>query len=439
MSDDHGLAILPALRRARLPGLLLALVLLPPALPGAQADRDRQELGQALAAYRAGDPDTAIRRLREIHRRNPDDPEIRLYLGLMLYEKDSTLGEARALMASVADRYPGNRELQLKLLDSLLAAGDRKGALARAERLRESLDRDRAFAFQVAYLFVSHGLQEAAEEQLGRISARVQEELQKLPPGDRTSPAARASRRDAAEIDFIRGLAAAGSERKDEALELLQRADRQDFPPRESYQMLMLADSLARLREHRLAAQAYEEYLKHHPDDDAARMRLGDAFYTLGWFEEARACYEQIRKRNPHFPQLDYALAKVLLDLHQVEEAETYAQRSLKTDSACARCLAKLAHIEYLRAHNDECRNLLEKALALDPEWTETHLVYGLLHNRLGRYDLAIESLEKVIRIDPDYPTAHYQLAVAYQRSGRAEKAKEHREIYNRLVAARKR
>jgi len=135
---------------------------------------------------------------------------------------------------------------------------------------------------------------------------------------------------------------------------------------------------------------------------------------------------------------LDYALGRVLLDLKETDESERFIRESLKSDPKCAPCLAKLAHIEYLRGHNEECLQLLAKAAELDPEWTETHLVYGLLYNRLGEYKLAVESLAKVIESDPAYSTAHFQIALAYQRSGNAEKAKEHREIYHRLIAPKK-
>ncbi len=403
------------------------------------AQEDRQVLGKALAAYKGGDLEAAVSQLRSIHRRNPKDPSIRLYLGLILYEQNNADREARNLMESVADHYAGNKELQFKLLDSYLAGGDKPAALARLERLRSALDGDNRFAFQVIYLLVRYGLSAPALEQMSRVSARVSESLQKLPESERTSPTGKSLVLEAGEIYFIQGLLAAGAGRKAEAIELLQRADRHDFPPRDSYQMVMLADSLARLRELKLASQAYEEYLKHHPVDDAAQMRMGDNYYALGWFERARKCYERILQRNPGFPTVQYALGKVLLDLKQTDESERYIRDSLSSDPKCVPCLAKLAHIEYLRGHNEECMRLLGQTAALDPEFTEAHLVYGLLYNRLGEYRLAIDSLEKVIKNDPEYATAHFQIALAYQRTGNAEKAKEHREIYSRLIAPKKR
>ena len=78
------------------------------------------------------------------------------------------------------------------------------------------------------------------------------------------------------------------------------------------------------------------------------------------------------------------------------------------------------------------------KAKALDPADAETNLVYGMLYNRTGRPALAVEHLSRVVRQAPSFAKAQYQLAIAYQRAGDPAKAREHREIYDRLIAEQK-
>ena len=68
----------------------------------------------------------------------------------------------------------------------------------------------------------------------------------------------------------------------------------------------------------------------------------------------------------------------------------------------------------------------------------ETNLVSGMLENRTGRYEQAIRHLSRVVEQSPGYTKAQYQLALAFQRSGNAEKAREHLEIYNRLIQEQK-
>jgi Flp pilus assembly protein TadD len=100
--------------------------------------------------------------------------------------------------------------------------------------------------------------------------------------------------------------------------------------------------------------------------------------------------------------------------------------------------MAKLAHIAYLKGDDRQCESWLARAAAVDPGDLETNLVYGMLANRAGRYDQAIRYLTKAIELSPGSMKAQYQLAIAYQRSGDAERAREHLEIYNKLIREEK-
>jgi Flp pilus assembly protein TadD len=100
--------------------------------------------------------------------------------------------------------------------------------------------------------------------------------------------------------------------------------------------------------------------------------------------------------------------------------------------------MAKLAHVAYLKGDDRQCESWLAKAAALDPGYLETNLVSGMLDVRTGRYEQAIGHLTRVVEQSPGYARAQYQLAIAYQRSGNAEKAREHQEIYNRLIQEQK-
>jgi Tfp pilus assembly protein PilF len=98
--------------------------------------------------------------------------------------------------------------------------------------------------------------------------------------------------------------------------------------------------------------------------------------------------------------------------------------------------MAKLAYLDYLAGRDEECRRRLDSALKLDSEWFETHMVYGLLYNRLGEHEAAVRSLEACLKSEPDYPKAHFQLSLAYRRLGNEQKAKEHLETFERLQKA---
>ena len=101
--------------------------------------------------------------------------------------------------------------------------------------------------------------------------------------------------------------------------------------------------------------------------------------------------------------------------------------------------MAKLAHIAYLKGDDRQCESWLAKATALDPDDLETNLVAGMLENRTGRYDQAIRHLVQGGRAVAGLRRRRSTSSrLAYQRSGNAEKAREHQEIYDRLIQEEK-
>ncbi len=407
---------------------LLFVLALPTSLFG-QSTSDL--IRQALQTYQNGNLTGAIDTLRLALKADPADPYAKLYLGLLLYEKDTKSVEAQQLLEASADRFPDNVEVQIKLMDSYLAHGEKTKGLSQWRRLVPAAAKDDQLASQLAYLLIRYGLPDAAREQTDSMAARL------VPPAGQAPDPGRPNRR-LGELHFLRGLIAATQERKTEALALLQQADQQDFPPRDSYQMLILADCLFQLHENRLASQAYQEYLKHYPEDLDARMKMGLAYYTVGALDPAQSAFEQVRATDPRYPDVNFQLAEILFAKNNIEEAEKLLREELGNNPKCGPCLAKLARISHQRGETEQADKLLEEARELAPDWAETHLVAGLVANRKGNYEKAIKELQFVLAKLPDFPTAHLQLSIAYARAGQADKAKEHRDIYNGLIQKQK-
>jgi tetratricopeptide (TPR) repeat protein len=362
------------------------------------------------------------------------------------------LGAAMALLLLVRPR-PGwaaqaptrsaaqaleQHSVQLKELDSSLAAGDSAATTAILRRLDPELDKDERFALDVTYRLIAHRMFTEAAAQWNRVAKRVQASMQ-ASAGQTLAPAAdRALRRRFAEVVFVQGLLTARLGEKAEALRLLQQADGYGFPPLDSPLMGLAADCLYELKEYTLATQAYREIVKHAPRNVEARMRLGVALFSTGQLRSAESELEQTLRLAPSLARAHYTLGAVLLEQKRIEEARVHLERELASDPRCGGCMAKLAHIAYLKGDDRQCESWLARAAALDPDDPETTLVYGMLANRAGRYDKAIAYLTKVVDRAPDYAKAQYQLAIAYQRSGNLAKAREHQEIYNRLIREQK-
>ena len=64
-----------------------------------------------------------------------------------------------------------------------------------------------------------------------------------------------------------------------------------------------------------------------------------------------------------------------------------------------------------------------DKALALDPDWTEALHGKAMALMRLERYDEAIEVGLRIVELDPNDAFAHTSLSMFYQRKGMIEEA----------------
>jgi tetratricopeptide (TPR) repeat protein len=337
-----------------------------------------------------------------------------------------------------AARSLDQRASQLKDLESALAKGDPAATTALLQRLEPELEADERFALDVAYRLVEHRLFSEAAAAWNRAARQVQASLRES-SGQALDPRAdRELQRRYAEVVFVQGLITARRGEKAEALQLLRQADGYGFPPLDSPLMALAAACLFELNEYGLATQAYREIVKRSPQSAEARLRLGVALYSSGQLAAAEDELEHALRLAPSLPHARYYLGAVLFEQKRVEEAGFHLERELAADPRCEGCMVKLAHLAYLKGDDGQCESWLAKAAALDPDDLEMNLVRGMLANRAGRYDQAILYLTKVVGASPGSMPARYQLGIAYQRSGNPEKAKEHREIYERLVQEEK-
>jgi len=351
---------------------------------------------------------------------------------LVLLGLPLSVGAAQAPTRSAA-RTVEQHAAQLKELESDLAAGDSEAVAALLRRLDPELE-DERFALDVAYRLIEHRRFTEAAGPWSRVARKV-EASTRAASGQTLAPAAdRQLKRRVAEALFVQGLLTARLGEKAEALRLLRQADGYGFPPLDSPLMSLAAACLFELQEYGLATQAYREIVKSAPQNAEARLRLGVALYSAGELAPAEKELEQALRLAPSLPHAHYTLGAVLFELKRVDEARPHLERELAADPRCSGCMVKLGHIAYLKGDDRQAESWLAKAAAIDPDDLETSLVYGMLATRAGHYDQGIRYLTRVVEKSPGSMQAHYQLGLAYKRSGNADKAREHMEIYNRLV-----
>jgi tetratricopeptide (TPR) repeat protein len=362
------------------------------------------------------------------HGARPNDPQKALELGLHLFQRDKAILEAQDLLDVASRRFPRRHDVHLMLLESYLLRENAPAVTALLARLQPEIDSDDRLAFDVTYYLLQYRQFPLAQSQWQRINERIRK---KAPAPDTKAPPP-----EVTEALFVQGLLATAAGRKEEALQLFDRTVSQGFPPPDSPQMFMLADSFYWLEEFSLAIRAYSVVIQRFPGNLQARLRLGASLYWTSQLAPAKEELDRVARENPRQLEANLYLGFVLFAMKRMGEARTCFERELALDPNCSACMYKMGYLAYIAGDDRLAESWLAKAVALGSASPEIDLVYGMIANRAGKYDDAIRHLSRAIEKIPQFPQAHFQLATAYQRSGNAEKAQEHFALYRQITAA---
>ena len=140
-----------------------------------------------------------------------------------------------------------------------------------------------------------------------------------------------------------------------------------------------------------LSPETYEKFLK-------ARFlmrRRNDAAMN-----EAESLSRQVLADAPDFPQGMVQLAEILIQGARQNRDETEA-----------------------------IRDLVSRAIALDPDLPAAHMIQGSLASRNNDILGGIHHLQKAIELDPNEPRPHHWLGIEYAKTGYLEKARQQLQI----------
>jgi tetratricopeptide (TPR) repeat protein len=127
------------------------------------------------------------------------------------------------------------------------------------------------------------------------------------------------------------------------------------------------------------------------PDDPAAHMALGSAYYWKRWYRQA----------YPHFERAD--------------ELEP----TISTAIELGFMEVEMGRIERARGH-------FRRALTFDPMNVLSIHMIGLTERLLGLHDAALPKIQQALQANPDQPVPHAQLAFLLVHQGRPEEARLH-------------
>jgi len=194
----------------------------------------------------------------------------------------------------------------------------------------------------------------------------------------------------------------------------------------EAYQHFLRGSEFFRRVYMREAAEEFEKAVAIDPGFALAYFHLTPVYGSLGRWNDAA---EAIKKAKEHASkatekerlliEAGHALMvendmnrgiKILQDLGQRYPKEKYGQ-------------VMLAQIHYMLGDYQKAVEVARKALALDPERGEAHMMAGYASVRLKDYDRAVFHLEKYIALNPRDPNPQDSLGDAYFFMGRPDDA----------------
>ncbi|MET0088704.1 MAG: tetratricopeptide repeat protein [Candidatus Thiodiazotropha sp.] len=110
----------------------------------------------------------------------------------------------------------------------------------------------------------------------------------------------------------------------------------------------------------------------------------------------------------------EIAAAERLYQANKVERARAELQALIDANPKRAEAYRVLAGLELEEAHPETAQNVLEKALALEPNNPQTLNQLGVAQRMQGRFNEAEQAYTQALSIDPDYAQAHRNLGILY-------------------------
>lgn len=143
---------------------------------------------------------------------------------------------------------------------------------------------------------------------------------------------------------------------------------------------------------------------------DRQNLHRGGVYATQGKFKEAKEEFESILQDDP----LNYN-AKIFLVV-----IEDVIDRKIESNAA-AYLFKGITH--GIKEQWDESIVELNKAIRLDPNFTQAYIKRGLAYISLGQYQQAIMDYDKAISLNPKEAVSFYNRGIAYKKLGKHQRA----------------
>jgi tetratricopeptide (TPR) repeat protein len=162
-----------------------------------------------------------------------------------------------------------------------------------------------------------------------------------------------------------------------------------------------------------------------------------EIFEVQNRYPEAVDEYRKAIALNPAAADLHFRLGRaLLLQSHEkaaLEQAAAEFRAELKVSPEDGACEFQLGQIAQVQGNTPDAKSHFERALALSPSFVQAMIALGKIETQQQQWPRAIALLARAVELQPANETAHYALLTAYRNAGDLEKAKQEKDILDRL------
>lgn len=191
------------------------------------------------------------------------------------------------------------------------------------------------------------------------------------------------------------------------------------------------------------AKEVFDEGAKRYPQSARMLAARGAALFAGALYDEAALDLCKASDLNPDSVEPYTFMGKIEIaapnPLPCVVEKLARFQKLQPTNSLANYYYAMALKKQQGRDANprvmEQVKDLLTRAVTLDPKCADGHLELGNLSAGNKQWEQAIGHYLNAIQADPELSDAHYRLGVAYERAGEQDKAREQFQLHDEIAS----
>jgi len=166
--------------------------------------------------------------------------------------------------------------------------------------------------------------------------------------------------------------------------------------------------------------------LKFDPELAEAHTSLAALLWLHDWqWEKAQTEFKRSLEISPTYPTANHWYAEYVMTMGRHDEAIAKIKTGQELDPLSLIINVAVGWACYHAREYDEAVEQLLRTVDLDPNYPVTYWILGLLHRKMGRYDLAIAEGEMSVKLSGGSPLMRAALAHTYGVAGRTTEASQ--------------